>query len=116
MPFDARTRDAFLDIRENIIPARAFVSGLTFETFKESRLNLYATVRAIEIISEASKRLPEELRDQYPDLPWRAIRDTGNAYRHEYQNVAEDRVWRTVQVALLPLLDIVSQEIEAEHR
>ncbi len=36
MPFDVRTRDALFDIRDNIILARQFVSGLTFDTFKES--------------------------------------------------------------------------------
>ncbi len=113
-PFDAGTRDALLDIRDNIILARQFVSGLTFDEFKESRLHFYAAVRAIEIISEASKRLPDDLRNRHPDLPWRAIRDTGNVYRHEYDNVAEDRVWRTVHVALSPLLDIVSRELEAD--
>ncbi len=115
MPFDVRTRDALFDIRDNIILARQFVSGMTFDTFKASRLHFYATVRAVEIISEASKRLPDDIRDRYPDLPWRAIRDTGNVYRQEYDHVAEDRVWRTVQVALLPPLDIVSQVMEADH-
>ena len=113
MPSDLGTRDALLDIRDNILLAQQFVQGLTFDVFKASRLHFYATTRAIEIISEASRRLPDDLRARHPDLPWRAIRDVGNYYRHAYDNVVEDRVWRTVQGDLTPLLEAVSREIAA---
>ena len=99
MPSDLKTRYALLDIPDNILWAQQFVQGLTFEAFKASRLHFYATTRAIEIISEASRRLPDELLARHPGLPWRAIRDVGNFYRHAYDNVLEDRVWRTVREA-----------------
>jgi uncharacterized protein with HEPN domain len=49
--------------------------------------------RALEIISEASRRLPGEARAGHPHLPWRDIRDVGNFYQHQYDNVAESYVW-----------------------
>jgi uncharacterized protein with HEPN domain len=113
MPSDEKTRDALLDIRDNILWAQQFAQGLTFEAFRASRLHFYATTRALEIISEASRRLPDDLRARHPDLPWRAIRDVGNFYRHAYDNVLEDRIWRTLQGSLTPLLDAVLREIEA---
>jgi uncharacterized protein with HEPN domain len=100
-------------IRDNIIFAREFVEGLTFETFQNSRLHFYAVTRALEIISEASRRLPDELRERHSHLPWRSIRDVGNFYRHEYDNVAEAYVWETVQVHLAPLMVAVAAEIAA---
>jgi uncharacterized protein with HEPN domain len=85
-------KSALYDIRDNILLARQFVEGLTFDRFKNSPLHVYATTRALEIVSEASRRLPQELRNRHPQLPWRAIRDVGNFYRHRYDNVTESCV------------------------
>jgi uncharacterized protein with HEPN domain len=85
--------------------------GLDYASFAESRRDIYAVTRAIEIISEACKRLPPELRARHPHMPWRDIRDVGNFYRHQYDNVAESYVWRTAQDYLPPLLVVVLSEI-----
>jgi uncharacterized protein with HEPN domain len=101
------------DIRDNILLAQQFVEGFTYERFKDSRLHFYPVTRAIEIVSEASKHLPADVRDRHPGLPWRAIRDVGNFYRHQYDNVAESYMWATVHNDLPPLLAVVVAEIEA---
>jgi uncharacterized protein with HEPN domain len=113
MPSD-RTRLALFDIRDNIGFAREFVSGLSFEEFRNDRRTLYAVIRCIEIISEAARRLPPEVRERYPNLPWRAIMGTGNVYRHDYDNLDEEFVWRTVHHSLHPLSDAVEQEIATQ--
>jgi uncharacterized protein with HEPN domain len=104
-------RTVLFDIRDNIMFAKAFVCGLDYEQFKESRLHFYAATRALEIVSEASRRLPDEVRDRHPHLPWRAIRDAGNIYRHNYDNVEESIVWDTVHRDLPSLLVVVLAEI-----
>jgi uncharacterized protein with HEPN domain len=98
MPSDP-TRAALADIGDNARLAQSFVAGATLETFKRDRRTFYAVTRCLEIVSEAARRLPEALRARHPNLPWRAIMDAGNVYRHEYGNVAEDFVWRTVAPA-----------------
>ncbi len=70
----------------------------------DDRRTFYAVTRCLEIISEAARRLPQSLRNRHPELPWRAIMGAGNVYRHDYDNVAEEIVWRTVQNNLAPLL------------
>ena len=110
MPSD-QMRQALYDIRDNGILAQNFVFGLTFENFKEDRRSFYAVTRAIEIISEAARRLPQGLRDRNPQLPWRAIMGVGNVYRHNYDTVAEEYVWRTVQESLPALLAVIEAEI-----
>ena len=112
MPSDA-VRDALLDISDNIHLARSFVAGLDLAAFQTLRLHVYATTRALEIVSEASRRLPDVLRARHPHLPWRAIRDTGNFYRHQYDNVLESFLWTTVHDDLPPLLAAVEQELPA---
>jgi uncharacterized protein with HEPN domain len=106
-------KSALYDIRDNILLAQHFVADFTFDSFKNSRLHVYATTRALEIVSEASRRLPQEFRDRHPHLPWRAIRDVGNFYRHRYDNVMESYVWETVRTDVVPLLAVVLDEIQA---
>jgi uncharacterized protein with HEPN domain len=110
MPSD-KTLLALYDIRENARLAQEFVKGLSMEAFEADRRTFYAVTRCLEIVSEAARRLSPELRDRHPELPWRAIMGVGNVYRHDYDNVAEEFVWRTVQSSLEPLLAIVDSEI-----
>jgi uncharacterized protein with HEPN domain len=80
--------------------------------FAADRRSFYAAVRCLEIISEASRRLDEGLLARHPELPWRAIMGSGNVYRHNYDNVAEAFVWRTVHDSLPPLSAVVRQELD----
>ena len=115
MPFMPSESFKFVlyDIRDNILLAQQFIEGFTYDSFKESRLHFYAVTRALEIVSEASRRLPDDLRKRHPHLPWRSIRDVGNFYRHQYDNVMESYVWETVRVHLAPLLAAILAEIRA---
>ena len=71
------------DIAENIEAARGFTQGMSLEEFLSDRRTLYATVRALEIISEATRKVPRGLKDRHPEVQWRDIADAGNVYRHE---------------------------------
>lgn len=106
-----RARLALTDIRDNIRLAEQFGAGLSVEALKADRRTFYAVTRCLEIISEAARRLPQSLRNRHPELPWRAITGAGNVYRHDYDNVAEEIVWRTVQNNLAPLLAAVEREL-----
>ena len=103
---------ALCDIRDAIHSARQFAAGLSYEAFKDSRLHFFAVTRALEIVSEASRRLPDDVRGRHPHLPWRDIRDVGNFYRHSYDNVVEAMVWTTVERDLQPLLAAVELELK----
>ena len=110
MPSD-RARLALFDIRDNVFLARQFIEGLTEEAFEADLMRFYAVTRCLEIISEAARRLSPALRARHPELPWREIMGVGNIYRHDYDNVAEQFVWRTVHHSLAPLLAVVEAEI-----
>ena len=104
---------ALLDIRDSILLAREFHRWSFLRGIQaRSRLHFFAATRALEIISEASRRLPDDLLERHPALPWRAIKDAGNMYRHSYDNVVETIVWKTVQEDLTPLLEAVMAEIQ----
>jgi uncharacterized protein with HEPN domain len=73
-----RVRQRLFDIRDNILHARAFVGSLTAREFAQDPKSFYAVVRAIEIISEASRHLPPEMKVRHPTVDWVAVRDAGN--------------------------------------
>ena len=79
------------DIGYHIAKAQSFVEGMSYETFRDDDLRFYATTRCLEIISEATRRLPDELKERHSSIPWQEIAAAGNVYRHEYDHVAPGR-------------------------
>jgi uncharacterized protein with HEPN domain len=99
------------DILENINAVREFTSGLNQESFLSNRMTVYAVTRALEIISEASRRLPADLKARHPELDWTAIAAAGNIYRHEYETVDQILLWNTVRSDLDVLETTVPDEL-----
>jgi uncharacterized protein with HEPN domain len=106
-PADAALRD----ILHHVNLATEFVADLNLDTFKGDLRTVYAVTRCLEIISEASRRLPEDLKARNPAIAWKQMAGAGNVYRHDYEDVAAQFVWDTVQRALPPLKTVVEQEI-----
>jgi uncharacterized protein with HEPN domain len=103
---------ALRDILDNIELARSFVAGLSFDRFQADRRTVYAVVRCSEIISEASRRLPAELKARHPEMPWTDMAGAGSIYRHHYQDVRDTYVWHTIEQSLEPLRIVVVTELE----
>jgi uncharacterized protein with HEPN domain len=105
------TRRWLNDIRHHIAMAEGFVQGIGYDAFKNDNLRLYAVTRCLEIISEASRRLPEELKARHKAIEWQQMAAAGNIYRHEYEDVAARRLWQTLTGSLSPLLAVVEAEL-----
>jgi len=103
---------ALRDILRHIELAQRFTQSLTVEGFQEDELHLYAVTRCLEVISEASRRLSEDLKARHPDIAWKEMAGAGNVYRHGYQDVAARRIWDTVQFSLPPLREVVEHELK----
>ena len=114
MPSDAE-QGALRDILRHIELAERFTEGHTFEHFQKDELHLYAVTRCLEVISEASRRLSDELKARHPGIPWRNMAGAGNVYRHDYQDVAALRIWDAVRFALPPLRKVIEQELAVEN-
>jgi len=100
------------DIIVNVDAAKSFVKGKSFEVFQKDRLTHYAVLRALEIISEASRHLTDEVKARHPRIQWRAMADAGNIYRHVYHKVDLDFVWQTVAEFLEPLQEAARAELK----
>jgi len=103
---------ALEDILENILLANSFVKNFNYLSFFMDKRTVYAVIRALEIISEAVRRLPEEVCTRHPHVPWAGIKGAGNIYRHDYEDVLESRVWETVINALPPLEKVIREELD----
>ena len=100
------------DILHHIDLAERFVDGFDRDSFKADLRTVYAVTRCLEIISEASRRLPDALKDRHPTIAWRQMAAAGNVDRHDYEDVAAKFVWDTVQQALSPLRAVIQEEIK----
>ena len=91
----------FLDYVEDILDAmekaEIMLEGIIFEEFvNDFRIN-FVVVRALEIVGEATKRLPLSLRRQYPDIPWKRMAGMRDRIIHGYDAVDYEVVWDAVK-------------------
>lgn len=85
------------DILDAIDGIRDTVADATFEDYCQSWSMRRATERGIEIISEASRHIPAELQQQFPDIPWQDIASIGNKLRHEYARLDDRIIWNVTR-------------------
>ena len=80
--------------------------------FLNDKKTVRATIRSLEVIGEAVKKLPKEITDNYPEIPWRSIAGMRDILIHEYFGVNMNLVWNTIQKELLPLRTAVQKIID----
>lgn len=97
---------------DNIERIRLWTSGYTLETYRANLMLRDAVERCLERISEASCRLPQQVKATQPHIPWRKVADIGNVLRHEYDDVADAEVWRIVVDDLSALRSAVQSMID----
>ncbi len=104
----------FLDFLEDILDAmekaELLIEGVNYEKFEaDFRIN-FAVIRALEIIGEASKRLPDDVRVKYPEIPWKGMAGMRDRIIHGYDNVDYQIIWEVVKndiPAIKPLVEKV---------
>jgi uncharacterized protein with HEPN domain len=91
------------DIVEAIGYIRSDIENTTLESFASDRCKRWQVERGLEIVSEASRHLPEDMKARHPEIPWRKVAGIGNVLRHEYTRVAADALWRLARDELAEL-------------
>jgi uncharacterized protein with HEPN domain len=91
------------EILEAVDLLQRYTKGVTYEGFAKDVEKQDAVVRRLEIIGEAVKGLPGELRAKYPDIPWSDIAGARDIMIHEYFRVDLELAWEMVRYDLPPL-------------
>ena len=106
--------DYLNDILDSILKIEQFTKDMEFNHFKDDVKTSYAVIRAFEIIGEAAKEIPMEIRDKYSDLPWKEMASMRDKLIHAYFGVNLEVVWKTVHEDIPSLKPLVKKAIEEE--
>ena len=87
-------------ILENIKKIEIFSEGLSKQDLINNDLKQYAIIRGIEIIGEAAKNIPPEIKDKYPEVEWKGAVGTRDKIIHHYFGVNLDMVWEIITINL----------------
>ena len=111
-----RKPDVYLqDILESIEHIQKFLDGVSEDEFYENVEKQDAVLRRLEIIGEAVKHLPEEIREDHPDIPWRQIAGMRDIIIHEYFGVTLEMVWIVATVDILDIKSRVEEIIKSNQ-
>lgn len=91
------------DILESIDLIQNYTANVTEDKFMKSVKIQDAVVRRFEIIGEAVKHIPKEIKKEYPKVPWKKIAGARDVFIHEYFGVKLERIWDSVKNDLKPL-------------
>jgi len=110
-------KDYLLDLLSAAEETQRFTKGIALEEFLQDRKTSNAVIRSLEVMGEAAKKIPEELRSRYPEIPWKRVAGMRDVLIHEYHGVELEIIWKTVREELPPLeplLEKMLQELEKE--
>jgi uncharacterized protein with HEPN domain len=105
--------DYVKDALEAIEKATTFVAGMDYEEFSRDDKTVYAVIRALEVLGEATKKIDQEVKDRYAEIPWREIAGMRDKLIHDYFGVNMLVVWKSVSLDL-PLIEPLLRRMLAD--
>ena len=103
------------EILDSIELLQRYTNGITLEEFVENVEKQDSVIRRLEIIGEAVKGIPDEMRAQHPDVPWREIAGARDVMIHEYFRIDLEMAWDMVKEDLPELKAEVRRMLGEAH-
>ena len=103
------------DMIEAIERIRAILRDIPIDVFEADWQRQWLVERGVEIVSEASRHLTDELKARHPEIPWQKVAGIGNVLRHDYESIAAPIMWRLAQADLPALEKVCREELKAER-
>ncbi len=100
------------DIKESIELILEYVKDTSQNEFKNNQEKQDAVVNRMNVIGEASKNLSQEIRDNYPDIPWKRMAGMRDVLIHQYHGIDLEVVWQTINQDLPEVGQRIEQIIE----
>ena len=100
------------DINHCIDKIEQYIGKLSYEKFTKNSLVVDALIRNLEVIGEASRNVPEEIMQHYPDVPWKSMIGLRNLLIHEYFGVDLEIVWEIIKNDLPKTKPLISHVLE----
>jgi len=97
------------DIIESAQKILDYTIGLTYEEFKSDSMRVDAVIRNFEIIGEAANKLPDQIKDELPNIDWHKIRGFRNRVAHDYMGINYFIVWQIREEFLPDLINILGR-------
>lgn len=82
-----------------------FTEGMDFMGFSRDPKTIFAVIHALEIIGEVAKRIPEDVRKKYPQIPWREMAAIRDKLIHDYYEIDPEILWKTIREDIPTLFD-----------
>lgn len=99
----------FKDILQNMQEAEEFIRGLSREQFAADKKTLNAVLRSIEVIGEAAKNVPEDVRARHPLVPWKEMAGMRDKVIHFYFGVDVETVWLVIKDRIPSIRPVIEQ-------
>ena len=108
--------DYIQDIFDSIKEVEMFIKGFDYDAFEKDRKTVNAVVRSLEVIGEAVKKVPEGVKNQYSEIPWKNMSGMRDKLIHEYFGVDEEIVWNVASEELPPLKSSFQRILEEQNK
>ena len=103
------------DILESVKNIMSYVGSISYDDFIKDRMRVDAVVRNLEIIGEASNKIPQEIKDKYPSVEWQKMSDFRNVLAHEYFGIKYKIMWDIIKNKLPELEKQIQSIIDQEQ-
>lgn len=99
--------DYISDLLNAINEIEEFIAGMDFQAFSTDKKTTNAVIRSLEVMGEAAKQIPSDMRKKYPKVPWKRIAGMRDKLIHQYWGVDLEIVWTVITEEIPPVKPLI---------